>query len=150
VYQNINDLGISKVDIAGNTPVQVTDKLVSQATFSPDGKLLACRYREKDLSPFKLAVLDFATGQVLKTLDTPPINSIYRWSSDGRSVVYVVTGNGVGNIWSQPLDGGPAKQLTNFKSDQIFGFNYSRDGKSLVLARGTVSNDVLLISDVSE
>jgi Tol biopolymer transport system component len=56
---------------------------------------------------------------------------------------------GVSNVWSQPIDGSAAKQLTNFKADQVFGFDVSRDGKSLVLARGTVSNDVVLIADTT-
>jgi len=46
----------------------------------------------------------------------------------------------------QPLDGGPPRQVTDFKSDRIFGFEWSRDGKQLALARGTESSDVVLIS----
>lgn len=51
------------------------------------------------------------------------------------------------NIWSQSLDGGAPKQLTDFKTDRIFAFDLSRDGKQLVLTRGAISNDVVLISD---
>jgi hypothetical protein len=40
------------------------------------------------------------------------------------------------------------RQLTKFKSDLILRFDWSRDGKRLVLARGTLSSDVVLISDV--
>ncbi len=52
------------------------------------------------------------------------------------------------NIWSQPIDGSAPKQFTNFKSDLIFAFDLSRDGKQMALARGTISNDVVLIADV--
>lgn len=150
IFQSINDLGLWKVGIDGGTPQQVTNNLAAQGSISPDGKLLACRYREQDLSPFKLAIIDFATGRTLKTLEGPAVESAYRWTPDNRSVMYVTRQNGVSNIWSQPIDGGAPKQLTNFKSDLIFGFSYSKDGKSLSLARGTVSNDVLLITDQSE
>jgi Tol biopolymer transport system component len=150
IFQSINDLGLWKVGIDGGTPVQVTSKLAAQAAISPDGKLLACRYREQDLSPFKLGILDFATGATIKSIDTPTVESYYRWTPDSRSVLFVTRQNGVSNIWSQPLDGGAPKQLTNFKSDLIFGFNYSKDGKSLALSRSTVSNDVLLIADQAE
>lgn len=51
------------------------------------------------------------------------------------------------NISSQPLDGGPPRQLTDFKPDRVFSFAWSRDGKQLALARGTLTNDVILISD---
>jgi hypothetical protein len=38
-------------------------------------------------------------------------------------------------------------QLTDFEAEQIFSFAWSNDGKQLVLARGTVSSDVVLIRD---
>jgi Tol biopolymer transport system component len=147
LFQDINDLGLWKVGIEGGTPVQVTKKLVSQAAVSPDGKLIACRYREQDLSPFVLGIIDFATGQTLKTIQTPTQDNAYRWSADGRSVLFTQRLNGVSNIWSHPIDGGPSKQLTNFKTDLIFSFDYTKDGKSLALTRGSVSNDVILIAD---
>jgi hypothetical protein len=50
-------------------------------------------------------------------------------------------------ILSLPLDGGPPKQLTDFKADQIFWFDFSRDGKQLALSRGTQTSDVVLIKD---
>ena len=150
VYQNINDLGLWKIPADGGTPVQVTSKLASQAAISPDGKLLACRYREGDLSPFKLAIIDFATGQIVRTIDAPPTDNILHWVPDGRALLYLQRRGGVSNIWSQPIDGSPPRQLTNFKSDLIFAFDLARDGKSLVLSRGTVSNDVVLIADVTE
>jgi Tol biopolymer transport system component len=54
----------------------------------------------------------------------------------------------VSNIWSQPLNGGKPVQLTNFTTGRIFNFDWSRDGKWLALARGSMTNDVVLISDL--
>jgi hypothetical protein len=54
----------------------------------------------------------------------------------------------VSNLWSQPLDGGKAKQITDFKSDLIYNFAYSRDGRQLALARGSHTRDAVLISEV--
>ena len=67
--------------------------------------------------------------------------------SAGRALNYTDTINGVSNIWSLPVDGGPPKQLTDFKTDQIFWFYFSRDGKQLALSRGTQRSDVILIRD---
>jgi len=55
--------------------------------------------------------------------------------------------SGVSNIWSQPINGDPPKQLTNFKSDLIFRFALSADGSNSVLARGTQTHDAVLIRD---
>ena len=53
----------------------------------------------------------------------------------------------MGNIWERKLTGGPAKQLTDFNSGQIFDFYWSADGKQLALTRGKVRSDVILISN---
>ena len=65
----------------------------------------------------------------------------------GEAVDYVLTRNGVSNIWRQKLSGGPPKQVTNFESGQIFDFDWSRDGRQLAVTRGSESSDVVLISN---
>jgi serine/threonine protein kinase len=84
------------------------------------------------------------------TLNHPNIAHIYEIgeaASDGRAIIYFVTRNGVSNLWAQPVDGAAPKQLTNFPSDRIFWFDFSRDGKQLALSRGTMTSDVVLISN---
>jgi len=39
-------------------------------------------------------------------------------------------------------------QVTDFQGDQFFNFDYSRDGKWLAVARGRVTDDVVLISEL--
>jgi hypothetical protein len=51
----------------------------------------------------------------------------------------------VSNLWRTPLDGAPPTQITDFKSDSIRYFSYSRDGKHLALSRGNVTRDAVLI-----
>jgi hypothetical protein len=51
------------------------------------------------------------------------------------------------NLYSQPLDGGPAKPLTKFKSDRISAFAWSRDGRQIILGRGPTTDEVVLIKD---
>jgi Tol biopolymer transport system component len=140
------------VPLQGGKGVQITAKLATQAALSPDGKLVACRYREEELNPFQLAIVSFADGKTIKTFDLPPSafgTPNLDWTADGKSILYVDTRGGIGNVWSQPLDGGAAKQLTFFNTDRIFAFDLSPNGKAMALARGNVSNDVVLIADAS-
>jgi Tol biopolymer transport system component len=69
------------------------------------------------------------------------------WSPDGASIHYTVLRDGNGNIWSQPLAGTAAQQLTAFDTGEVFSFAWSRDGQRLAVARGTVNTDVVLITD---
>jgi Tol biopolymer transport system component len=144
-------LRLWKVSIDGGEPVRLTDKLTANPTVSPDGSLIACLYRDDQPNTLaKVALIPFAGGDPLKVLDVPSSVNIFaglRWTPDGRALTYIDTTGGVSNIWSLPLDGGAPKQLTDFKTDQIFWFDFSRDGRQLALSRGTQTSDVVLIRD---
>jgi Tol biopolymer transport system component len=70
----------------------------------------------------------------------------FTWAPDGKSILYALATNGVGNVWSVPLDGKPPRELTAFDSDQIFSFDVSPDNR-LVISRGSVVRDVVLIKN---
>ena len=70
-----------------------------------------------------------------------------RFSPDGKSIDYAFVVDGVANLWRQPIDGSPARQLTRFKEDFISSFDWSQDGKTLLVTRGNAIRDVVLISD---
>ena len=69
------------------------------------------------------------------------------WSADGRAILYATLRGAASKLWSQPLDGGAPKQLADFNPDQLFSFALSSDGRQLAFARGTVSRDIILITD---
>ncbi len=67
-------------------------------------------------------------------------------SPDSRSIRYTLVRNGVGNIWEQPLSNKPRRQITDFTSGLIFSYSWSRDGKGLLVSRGSLNSNVILIS----
>jgi serine/threonine protein kinase len=74
-----------------------------------------------------------------------------RFTPDGLALVYVISSaNNVGNLWLQPLDGKPGRQITQFSSEQILGFGWSPDGKKLAVGRGHVESDVVMLRDTSK
>jgi Tol biopolymer transport system component len=153
VYQKwaSGNLHIYKVPIEGGTPVPLTDKGSEAPAVSPDGRLVACIYwSNPESQPPQFALLPIEGGPPVKLIEIPPTLSEFRiqWTPDGSALAYVDTRGGVSNIWRLPIDGRPPTQLTDFKSDQIFRFAWSRDGKQLALVRGSVSNDVVLIHDL--
>ena len=140
-----------KVSIDGGEPVRLTEKVATfNATVSPDGKLIACHYRQQTNDPLRVALIPFEGGEPVRLLDISQKSAGapgLRWTPDGRALFYVETQGGVSNIWSLPVDGGPPKQITDFKTDEIFQFDFSRDGKQLAVSRGQITNDVVLISN---
>jgi Tol biopolymer transport system component len=69
-----------------------------------------------------------------------------RWAPDGKSADVLDTRDGVSNIWRLELATGKRRPLTDYKSGQIFFYEWSRDGKWLAMARGKKEDDVVLIT----
>jgi eukaryotic-like serine/threonine-protein kinase len=146
-----NKFTLWRVGIDGGAPTQLTDKLSQWPVVSPDGKLVACWYREEAAQPWRIAVVPFEGGPPVKAFELPVTvepSIPVRWTADGQALTFVATKSGVSNIWRQPLDGTPAAQLTTFPNEQIFWFEWSRDGRQLALSRGVVNSDVVLISNI--
>jgi Tol biopolymer transport system component len=136
------------VPVDGGTPTQLSDANLSVPVISPDGKLIACRYQDEIKNTQKIAVIPFSGGSPIKIFDIPihPRQRI-RWTRDGSALTYVDIRSGIWNIWLQPLDGSAPRQLTDFRADQIFSYDWSYDGKWLACERGVETNDVVLLSD---
>lgn len=73
-----------------------------------------------------------------------------RFSPDGKSVVYIIREKGIGNLWMQPLDGSPGRQITKFTSDLITGFRWSPDRKTLAVMRTHNTSDVVVLRETNE
>jgi eukaryotic-like serine/threonine-protein kinase len=139
-----------KVSIEGGEPIQITDQLSQWPAVSPNGRWIACWYRADAQSTWRIAILPMEGGAPEQILVPPPAADTaipIRWMPDGGGISYAATQNGIWNLWSLPLDGGAPRQLTHFNADQIFWFDWSRDGKQLALSRGAVTSDVVLINE---
>jgi Tol biopolymer transport system component len=149
VLYNLWMPGLWKVSAEGGTPVKISDAVARGAEVSPDGKLLAYYVEDDQTKRTRLVVVRFDDGAPFKTFDLPVTASadVWRWSPDSRSLVYTDTQGGVSNLWRLPLDGTRPAQITDFKSDTIRYFSYSRDGRQLALSRGNITRDAVLISE---
>lgn len=137
-----------KVPVEGGEAIQLTDKPSIRPAVSPDGKLVAHLHMDEQSQLMKLAVVPLAGGAVRLFDKYAPEPPVLNWSPDGRMLTYIETQGGVSNIHGLPVDGsGPARPLTNFKSDRIFRFAWSGGGRKLACERGFYINDVVLISD---
>ena len=134
-----------KIALTGGTPVKVNDGIWANAIPSPDGKLLAITSFE-ERTGWGENVVPIEGGEPVKVAQLNVTK--FQWTPDSKSIVYIDSKNGISNLWSQPVKGGPPRQITNFSSGLIFDFAISHDGKQLLLVRGSVSTDVILINNV--
>jgi Tol biopolymer transport system component len=139
-----------RVSIDGGQPVQLSSEAASLPRPSPDGKLLAfLKYSGDDprFSSASIAIMPFAAGQPARPLASPPFAGNYlAWAPDGKAIDYAVTAAGVGNLWRQPVRGGPAERLTDFETGLLFQFAWSGPRKQILFARGETHKDIVLLN----
>lgn len=120
------------------------------AQISGDGKHLA--YTSYDIGAIerKILIASFdgsVAGAIEKSFGSNLVNTV-KWSPDGESLTYL-SGEGIPNLWKLPLGGSGPVPLTNFTSGNIFNYSWSSDGKNLLIVRGIVNNNLVLIQDAA-
>ena len=136
---------VCRVPIEGGEPARVLDRPASAPVVSPDGSLVAIFYRRPPAPAITLAVVPSAGGEPRVIRELPAHYGRIRWTPDGQ-LAWSGRQEGLGNIWSQPLDGGPPRPLTRWTADPVFFFDWSPDGKWLAYSKGSVTSDVVLIA----
>jgi Tol biopolymer transport system component/predicted Ser/Thr protein kinase len=108
--------------------------------FSPDGRLLSRTVIEPDAGSAtatasrRVEIVDTASGRVVRTLTVD--GGPYLWAPSSDALLQTRAVDNVPNIWRQPIDGGPASQITRFGPEQFSGtFAYTADGRQLLFFR---------------
>jgi TolB protein len=151
-----NTVTLWKVSVDGGTPTRVSPSGTAlRPVVSPDGKWLGFWQNDGQAnSKWHLAVMSLQSEKIANQFDISPSVHVQwdtqlRWMPDSRGLAYVDTRDGVQNLWVQLLDGSPGKQLTNFNDTAIFAYDWSRTG-TLVISRGVITGDVVLIADAGK
>lgn len=136
--------------IDGGSPKQLAKNISQLPAIADDGKLVAYNYREAvPNSTFKLAVLTLGSSDSPQLFDFPSVikSTLFSWLPNGGGLAYLDSENNAYNVWGQSLTGGAPKPLTDFKTDRIYYFAWSRDGAHLACARGRETSDLVMVSN---
>jgi len=96
-------------------------RLPSQPTWSPDGRLLVVKALDGNL------LIGSPDGSGLHSIGNLPIPS--SWAPDGRQFAFVRDGN----VWIANADGSAQKNLTNFANGGVYDAAWSPDGRSIAV-----------------
>ena len=151
-YTDLSNGGnIIRVPLEGGAPEKISEFPAYRFALSPDGKLLAFATFSGGSDPkTRLALIPVDSLPNTRFLDPQrrlPVDGALRFSPDGKSLVYPTRDQDTDNLWLQPLDGSPGKQITNFKAEHITDFHWSFDGSKLGLIRGHSDSDVVLLQE---
>jgi serine/threonine protein kinase len=136
------------VSIDGGTPTEIVQTFAGafSVDVSPDGRSLVFGTTDEQNRYFPI-VCDLPACTNRRSLPAVPPGRL-RWTPDGSAIAFVNSA-APSNVWLQPLDGGPARQLTRFNDLTVSDFAWSRDGLRLATARATVTNDIVLFSGLN-
>jgi Tol biopolymer transport system component len=136
---------VFRVATAGGPPVQISEDPGFLPAIDAQGRRVAF-YRVDAMGRFRLTVIPIEGGAPLADLEADPssANSHLTLRDEG---LYVNTVPGDrANVWLLPLDGRPARRITNFGDQMLFQFAISPDGKTLAVSRGPRTRDAQLIT----
>jgi hypothetical protein len=137
---------IERVSIdGGEAQIGPNASAASDPVVSPDGRLLAYDHFD-DVNGWQTAVVPADGSTSPRLLGFHAFRGIVRWTSDSRSLVYIDDKH-LGKIWRQPLAGGPPRPFASFATEGVAYFDLSPDDKRLVVARGNLYSDVVLITN---
>lgn len=139
---------VKRIPLDGGSPETVARHAVGVFALSPDGNEIASlEVRELD-HKLMLHIDNVESHQMTYSdVDQRALPNELAYAPDGKGIAYLVREKGVDNLWMQPLDGGPHRQLTHFKKDRIFRFVFSRDGSKIAIESGEQESDAVLLHD---
>ncbi len=143
-----NGATLTKVPVDGGKAETLSKLPAYQFDISLDGKLAAyTTFASAAAVKQQLALVPVDSPQNTKLVALQRPANLVRFARDGKGVVYAFREKDVDNLWRQPLDGSPGRQLTNFKAERISDFRWSVDGSKLGLIRGHTDSDVVLLQE---
>ncbi len=156
-YVDQDVLQMKRVPLDGGTaevvPGSAVPHTIPASTYmdiARDGKTLVYLVTSAEGSMLqKLVLVSLEPGAAAQPhvleCDQRTATTAVRFTPDEKGLVYVVTKDGVDNLWLQPVDGSARRQITNFTSGQIANFLWSPDGKTLGVLQSRTEGDVVLL-----
>jgi serine/threonine protein kinase/Tol biopolymer transport system component len=144
---------LKKVPIDGGEPLLVMSapedgEFAGLDLNRSDGRI-ACGLRRKPDGPweYKIGILPANGKAFTRLIDLPSDLQSWnvRWMPDGRALATLGNGDPI-EVWRIPIDGkGKPSKLTDFRTPRTHNFNWSFDGKFMLVTRGTRTSEPVLI-----
>ena len=150
-YWNEEQRNLYRMSIDGgaSTNANLPNASDPYVRISPDGKWVTYTAENAVHSKMEYNVMIAPTNGGAPKMSFPMVSGMGmatpQWAQDGPGLYFNLTRQGAANIWKMEAPGGPVKQVTNFPSGLIASYAWSQDGKTLYVARGTRSSDVVLL-----
>jgi serine/threonine protein kinase len=119
---------------------------------SPDGKQVAHVLYDDANRRYKVRVRPLETDEPSTVFNITPSNFLL-WTPDGKGLLYrenEPSRASSSTVWLQSIAGGEPKQFLNVKPDQVFNISLSNDGKQILIVRGKLLTDAVMLTQIRQ
>jgi Tol biopolymer transport system component len=139
---------LKRIPLEGGSPETIIKAPSEPYALSPDDNTVATfDVRETDHT-IMLVLYSLVDGKKSSLEFDQRSLPVLAFLPSGKALAYVVREKGVDNLWIQPLDGTPRRQLTHFTAERIAGYAFSKDGSQLGIKRGHSESDAVLLHNI--
>jgi serine/threonine protein kinase/dipeptidyl aminopeptidase/acylaminoacyl peptidase len=145
IFNALDDklLKLFSVPIEGGKPAPFLPDRTGDASISPDGNSIAAIFGFNEAGA-KLAIFEARAGAKPRVLDLN--GSSYRWTADGRGIVFVRHAANTDNLFMMRLSDGQLTPVTHFTEGSIANLDVSPSGR-ILLTHSVETRDVVLLSN---
>jgi eukaryotic-like serine/threonine-protein kinase len=140
---------LMKASFSGGAATKVMSGDLDNISLTPDRKNLTLTNikQEQGKTVRHVSLVSFNDFKVIHDLTVNPRASSFGILADNSAFTYVLREANVDNLYAVPVTGGEPRQLTHFKGDHIRTYEFTRDGKTLIVSRGTEVANAVMISN---
>jgi Tol biopolymer transport system component/DNA-binding winged helix-turn-helix (wHTH) protein len=138
-----------KVPSSGGTAVKIAESILSGPCISPDGKQIAIEHENPTSHKLRWGVFNFEDGSFLSDIEIPGNPTRVSWSRDGKSLINFEKQPKSQALWSWPITGEPPRMIVDLGPSDVAHYDWSRDGKQILLVRRNLKVDLVLIDQVN-
>jgi serine/threonine protein kinase len=142
---------IFQVPIEGGQSTRAAFDSEDYFALSNNGKMIAYTAGDGTQKRPRMHVRTLSDPSSVRVFPVSPIH-ILNWSRDDRSLFYREREEGenpYATIWQLEIDSGKSKVLFSVAPEHIYGINFSADGRTIVMVRGKMLTDAVLLTRIA-
>ena len=138
-----------KLDLDTGKQTQLSERFTAKPTLSPDGSQIAYYFMDGEIDGlWRVGLMSSLDGSLLNKLTFPKsvTERRMRWHPNGTALAQIFNEGDSINLLIMPKNGGEASVIRNIAKGDALWFDWSRDGKQIVISHANKRSDVVLLT----